>query len=323
MARVSRVPTLLCGLLLATGSAATQNLPEPLDLLDRMSDAVRQLDYEGRFVVQSLERLDAMYIVHRVDQGVEKERVVSLTGEPREIIRSDEAVLCRLSGKSGQISVGVRSNRHSFSPLSGVSGDQLSASYDIRMLEPGRVAGRDSYQLLIQPRDELRYGYRLFIDRDSALPLWSIMFDDLRAEVAQLMFVELRVGRAITPIEHDLSAMQLAKADPSEPPVIERTASPAWVFAELPPGFRLDVHRRQALKQAAGERDHFIFSDGLATVSVYVQPSGEHSGLKGVSRLGSARAVGRMVGDHEVIAVGEVPVKTLRWFVDQIRAAGS
>ena len=321
MARGSRSAVTVGSLLLAASVTAAHGVTTPLDLLERMNEAIRQLDYEGRFVVQSAGRLDAMYIVHRVDRGAEKERVVSLTGKPREIIRSDEAVVCRLPGQAGQINVGVRANRRSFSPLQGASGERLDASYRIELLEQSRVAGRDSYQMVIQPRDELRYGYRLFIDQASALPLQSVMFDEQDKAISQVMFVELRVGQAITPIEHDISAMQLAKADPGDLPPIERFAQPGWVFPELPPGFQLDVHRRKLLGQSAGEREHFIFSDGLATVSVYVQRQSEQGGLSGVSRLGAARAVGRTVGDHEVIAVGEVPIKTLHLFVDQIQAA--
>jgi sigma-E factor negative regulatory protein RseB len=319
MARLNRGVIFVSGLLLA--ATASSDTVGPYELLDRMNDAVRQLDYEGRFVVQSANRLDAMYIVHRVKQGTEKERVVWLTGQPREIIRSDEAVACRLPGRDAPINVGLRANGRSFSPLRGVSSSQLDASYQIEMLEPGRVAGRDSHQILIRPRDDLRYGYRLFVDQVSALPLQSIMFDETQQAVSHMMFVELRVGHAITPIEHDLSAMQLAKADPNDHLSFECLTAPNWVFPELPPGFRLNVHRRKAVAGGAGERDHFIFSDGLATVSVYVQRVDGDGGLSGVSRLGAAKAVGRRIGDQEVIAVGEVPTKTLHWFAQNIQAA--
>ena len=319
MVHGSRVAVFFGGLLLA--AAVRADSIAPYELLDRMNEAVRLLDYEGRFVVQSADRLDAMYIVHRVNKGIEKERVVSLTGKPREIIRSDQAVACRLAGGEAHINVGLRSNGRSFSPLRGVSGKQLDASYQIEMLEPGRVAGRDSYQILIRPRDDLRYGYRLFIDQASALPLQTVMLDERQRPVSQMMFVELRVDHAITPIEHDLSAMQLARADPDDYLPVERFAPPDWVFPELPPGFHLNVHRRKALGKTLGEREHFIFSDGLASVSVYVQPAGKEAGLSGVSRLGLAKAVGRIVGEHEVIVVGEVPTKTLHWFAHQIQAA--
>jgi len=319
MARLSFGAIVACGLTLASNAATAAGMA-PYELLDRMNEAVRQLDYEGRFVVQSADRLDAMYIVHRAMQGIEKERVVSLTGEPREIIRSDEAVACLLPGRDGHINVGLRANGRSFSPLRGVDGSQLDVSYKIEMLEPERVAGRESYQILIRPRDDLRYGYRLFVDQASALPLQSIMFDELQRVVSQMMFVELRIGHAITPIEHDLSAMQLARADPSDRRPVERFAPPDWVFSKLPPGFRLNVHRRKAVNSAVGDREHFIFSDGLATVSVYVQAADGSSALSGVSRLGAAKAVGRVIGEHEVIVVGEVPTKTLHWFVQHIQA---
>lgn len=318
MARVSR-GAVIFGSLLLSATASSGALP-PHELLERMNEAVRQLDYEGRFVVQSPDRLDAMYIVHRVNQGTEKERVVSLTGKPREIIRSDEAVACRLPGRNGYINIGLRANGRSFSPLRGVSGAQLDASYQIEMLEPGRVAGRDSYQIMIRPRDDLRYGYRLFVDQASALPLRTVMFDELQRTVSQMMFVELRIGHAITPIEHDVSAMQLARADPSDRLPVERLAPPDWVFTELPPGFHLNVHRRKPVGEFAGEREHFIFSDGLATVSVYVQPASKDGGLSGVSTLGAAKALGRVIGEHEVIVVGEVPTKTLHWFAQKIQA---
>ena len=139
--------------------------------------------------------------------------------------------------------------------------------------------------------------------------------------VSQMMFVELRVGHAITPIEHDLSAMQLARADPDDTCSVERLAAPGWAFPELPPGFHLNVHRRKALGGAAGEREHFIFSDGLATVPSMCSRRRRRCGLSGVSRLGAAKAVGRRIGDHEVIVVGEVPTKTLHWFAQNIQAA--
>ena len=189
------------------------------------------------------------------------------------------------------------------------------------MLDPERVAGRDTHQLLIQPRDDLRFGYRLFIDQLSSLPLRSVMFDDAQQIVSQTMFVDVLIGEAVTPIERDLSAMQVARADPSEKPSLERLAPTAWVFADLPPGFQLNVHRRRAMANAQGELEHFIFSDGLATVSVYVQPASGDGDWAGESRHGAAKAVGRSMGDHEVIAIGEVPPRTLHWFVEHIQAA--
>lgn len=318
---VARAPTTLAGglLLLAVSVGAAETSPH--SLLDRMNEAVRLLDYEGRFVVQVGDELDAMYIVHRLDGGSEKERVVSLTGKPREIIRSDRAVACLVSGRSKPINIGRREHGRSFSPLRGVDAGQLDAYYDFRLHEPARIAGRDAHQLMIAPRDGFRFGYRLFIDHESGLPLRSVMLDEQRQVVSQMMFVELRVSEDITPIEHDLSAMQVARGEATAGTLRERLAPPDWAFADLPPGFNLNLHRRRTLDGGRGEREHFVFSDGLATVSVYVQPASASGGLRGVSRMGSARAVGRLVGDHEVVVVGEVPLETLNWFAQRIEPA--
>lgn len=311
------------GRLLATfclATVATADTVDPHQLLDRMNEAVRELDYEGRFVVQSGDQLDAMYIVHRVVGGAEKERVVALTGQPREIIRSDEAVACLVPGSDRHINVGRRSHGRSVSPLRGVTSEHLGLSYRLLSLEPAQVAGREAHQILIEPNDDLRYGYRLFVDKQSTLPLRSLVLDTDRRIVSQVMFVELRVNDRITPIEHDLSAMRLARAEPAPAIDQERLLPPAWSFSDIPSGFRLNAHRRRPAASPAGSREHFIFSDGLATVSVYVQPIDGSAVLPGKTQFGAANAVGKVLGKHEIIAVGEVPTRTLNLFVKKIRA---
>ena len=320
MTHADRLIITFGGLLIAAIVQAEGSAPH--QWLDRMNDAVRQLDYEGRYIVQSGDHLDALYLVHRVDDGVEKERIVSLTGEPREIIRSDEAVACLIPGRGRHINVGRRPLDRSFSPLNGVSGEQLARSYRMKLLDRELVAGRETQEILIEPRDNFRYGYRLFVDIQTGLPLRSLIFDESHRTVSQMMFVELRVGNATTPIERDISAMQKAQAEPVEDSSSERLAPPAWMFDELPPGFQLNVHRRRADNSADGPLEHFIFSDGLATVSVYVQPARHGLEFDGVSQRGAASAIGRSLDKHEVIVVGEVPIKTLQMFAQHIRAAG-
>jgi sigma-E factor negative regulatory protein RseB len=136
-----------------------------------------------------------------------------------------------------------------------------------------------------------------------------------------MMFTELKVGEGITPIERDLAALAIAKADPDDWQPLERLAPAAWKIEQAPPGFRLNVHRRRALPDKSAELEHFIFSDGLATVSVYVQPAQPDGTISGVSRHGAANAVGRLLGDHEVIVVGEAPVQTLQLFAQAIQTS--
>jgi sigma-E factor negative regulatory protein RseB len=308
----------LVGLALPVGAVAPT--PDPLNLLDRMTQAVRSLDYEGRFVVQSGERLDALYIVHRMSEGSEIERVVSLTGEPREIIRGDEAVACLVPGAERPINMTRRAHGHTHSPLMAMDRDELRAHYGFELSGSDRVAGREAYRIEIQPQDDLRYGYHLYVDRETALPLRTIMVDTERKPLSQLMFTEIKVGVGVTPIERDASALELAAPDPQQWSTENRLAPTSWAFEGLPPGFRLNAHRRRALPDQKDPLEHFIFSDGLATVSIYVQQARDAGALSGVARQGAASAVGRQLEGHEVVVVGEVPVKTLEWFAESIRA---
>lgn len=323
MTRVSRAALGLSGIALLGGLMANASVRaddvSPHALLEHMNDAVRMLDYEGRFVVQVGDRLDALYIVHRVDGGNERERVYSLTGSEREMVRDGQAVACPVPGRDHRVNVGRRAHGRSFSPLSGMSSQQLAASYDMELLAPGRVAGRDAEQILVRPRDDLRYGYRLYIDRETALPLRSVMFDENRHPVSQMMFVDLKTGPDVQPIGPAETPAPAPGIRPPPPSFNDRLARPAWTFADLPPGFQLNVHRRRPLADVEGESEHFIFSDGLATVSVYIQPlSGD--ALVGESSLGVAQAVGRVLDDSEIIVVGEVPLKTLHWFAEHVQA---
>ena len=306
--------------LLLTAAASAENL-SPHNLLERMNEAVRMLDYEGRFVVQSGHKLDALYIAHKASGGTERERVISLTGKPREIIRGENTVACLVSGNKRPINVARRAHGRSFSPLTVVNSGELEQFYRFEMLESDRVAGRDAYQILVKPRDELRFGYRVFLDQASSLPLRTIMLDEQQNTVSQMMFTELRIGESVTPVELDRSAMQLADADYKKWLPLDRLAPAAWAFADIPPGFRLNVHRRRAMADQISEMEHYIFSDGLATVSVYVQPAQPDGKLSGASRWGTANAVGRTLDKHEVIVVGEVPLKTLDWFAHSIQAS--
>ena len=320
MTNVERWALTLLSLLIAA-SAKAENL-DPHELLARMNEAVRMLDYEGRFVVQSGNKLDALHIVHRSDGGNERERVISLTGEPREIVRSDQAVACLVSGGKKPINVTRRAHGRSFSPLKVVNSGELEQFYRFEVLEPDRVAGREVYQVLVQPRDALRFGYRVFLDRASALPLRTIMLDEQQKTVSQMMFTELKVGESIAPIDNVLPVAKVANNDDYDWSPFDRLAPAAWAFKDIPPGFRLNVHRRRAMLEQNTEMEHFIFSDGLATVSVYVQPAPSSGNkLSGASRWGAANAVARSLDRHEVIVVGEVPVKTLDWFANAIQTS--
>lgn len=282
--------------------------------LARMNQAVHELDYEGHFVYQVGDALESLYMVHRLHDGAEKERLIVLNGAPREVIRNDQAVACLIPGAK-KIDAGAEPGHGHRSPMALAKAADLDAYYRLQLGDEERVAGRPTQLLEITPKDSLRYGYRLFLDKVSALPLRSQVLDEDGDTLFQLMFVELKLGPQVTPIEHDLSAMQSAVGEAL--PKTGTEEQPGWRFRQLPPGFMPSAYRQRPATHNDGIVEHFIFSDGLAAVSVYIEAT-EPGGLNGGSHLGSVQAFGRYLHGHQITAVGEVPGRTLQLFLDAV-----
>lgn len=303
----------LFGLLLAapawSGGSATE-------WFERMRQAMQEQDFEGRFVYQVGDRLQSMYVVHRVSSGgIELERLVSLNGESKEVIRGDKAVACLNPGK------------HLVSVIEAAWGDGVPAEetdlpierllqhYEFRFVGAHRVAGRAARQIEVMPKDDLRFGYRLSLDRETALPLHSMVMDSQQRLVSQLMFVELKTGAEVTTIERDLTALQVTEQPQLMAPMVQRPVDRLeWRFEGLPAGYRLVSVR----EEPARERQHLIFSDGISAFSLYVEAL-DGAPLNGYSQAGAARLYAEPRFGRQITAVGEVPQAALRMAVNAIR----
>ncbi len=311
------------GLLICSGLARADTVAEEVyGWLERMNRAVLSLDYEGRFVYQHGDHLEALFIRHSVADGVESERLISLNGSHRQIVRDNDSVMCVIP-KQKAVDVDRRASGRRLSPISPIRPAQLVNHYSFEMGDTTRVAGRPVQDVIIRPKDGLRFGYELSLDQQHALPLRTAMLDKNGRKVSQILFTQLRIGEFADPIAsaeplpvHENPHQAAWKSEARA----QLMQAPAWVFSELPPGFMLNVHRRQPHPASDTYREHFIFSDGLATVSVYVEPSGAVS-INGAVDAGPMNAYGRDLGGYHVTAVGEVPAATVRLFSDAIRAA--
>ncbi len=297
--------------LAAAGPGATT---EAEHWLAQMNRAVAHLSYQGRFVYLSGRSLEGMQIRHRIVDGRPVESLLSLNGEPREVIRTAHS-LTIVTHHHGKVQRVEQPAGSTFSPIKPLEAADLAASYRLVMGKPARVADRRGVVVLFVPRDDLRYGYRLTLDREWALPLDLMVLDAEGEVVSRIMFTSLEVTAAADDgADPTPAASQESAADP-EP---ARSAG-RWRFAGLPPGFRLLSHRHYA----GTHQDHFIFSDGLATISAYVEPLAEgDQPFSGRARLGSIHAVGRPLAASQLTVVGEVPYKTLELIAGALQPAG-
>lgn len=287
--------------------------------LQRMVNAVHSLNYDGTFVFLHNAQLESMQIVHTVDNSGEKERLISLNGVAREVFRDNASVTC-IAPDIKSVSIGNRVSGRGFRAVFSVDINQLSDYYNFHLLGEERVAGRQAKVVAIMPQDAYRYGYRLYLDTEHALPLKTDMLNVSGVSISQLMFTQLQVhssSREIAEISLDgKEYYQWVQQKPMRT-ISDRQFS-GWSFSDLPKGFDVTLHsKRKAGKQARGI-DHFVLSDGLASLSVYVEDD-DDVGLQGNSTMGTVNAYGNTISGYQVTAVGEVPAMTVERIAKSLR----
>jgi sigma-E factor negative regulatory protein RseB len=280
--------------------------------LTRISRAAATLSYEGTFIYQHDTQLDTLRIIHQVDDGKVRERMVSLTGPAREIVRTDNEVRCFLPDEKSVVVEQRGEGSGGFPSILPERPQDLEASYTMQTGRSGRVTGRPVQEIVVQPKDNYRYGYQLWADIDTGLLLRADLLDADGHMIERFMFTRVSIGGPIS-----AAALQPESAGDGlvwyrNPAAAANTQMP-WIATRLPPGFRLSA---QMTRQTAPDReptDHLVFTDGLATVSVFIdkqQPNAEVTTV-GTNRMGAVHAFGTQVDDYQVTAVGEVPAATV------------
>ena len=304
-------------------------------LVERMMAASRTLDYDGIFIYQRDGNLETLRVMHRGSREPEKERLESLNGPARAVIRDGEKVTLR-GRDDGPVLMGGPTPR--VAPNFTISGSLagLAPSYGFE-LQPtlDRVAGRDAQVVHVRPRTRDRYAYKLWIDRDTALLLKSVILDAQDRALEQEQFATVAIGvpladevfataseageRAVsTPGPgSDLSSSKPGTCSP--PPCAApggenpTPGAPDWQVGWLPPGFTRHGEHVPATSPTAGPTPHFVYSDGLATVAVFVERlAKEAAPLQGFTFMGAVSTFSRVAADHQITVIGELPQATVR-----------
>ena len=294
------------------GCAALQaSAQDAQQWLDRMAGAVEELSYRGTFVHLLGDEVETLQIIHRNDGGRISERIVSMDGVGREIIRNEDEIYCILPDRQ----IVLFDNRREVSPLVSALpsySEDLWRSYEISLLHTERVVERDAQVVAIHPRDEFRYGYLLWLDSETAMPLKSQLRDEQGWTVEQMAFTQIEIGQDISPaaLEPTIDSEGFRVIMPPENAVAED--APQWRATRLPDGFQLSVATLTRMAGSEHPVEHLVYSDGLATVSVFVEsPDSEPEVTGGLSRIGSANAFSFEFSGRQITAVGEVPAVTV------------
>jgi len=315
---------------LAAGCALAD---EPARWLERMNQALNTRNYDGTFSHWHGGQVEMLRIIHRVQDGTVSERLASLDGSGREFIRTGASLACYLPDKRTV----VVEQRPQQEPLVGFPAvnDQTANYYDIREVDRTRFNRRDTHVITVTPKDEFRYGYRLWIDDSTAMPLKSQLCDARGRVIEQIVFASLTLASHLSDAlfrpEVSTEGFRWVR-DTQLPLPAPEAAAPAWSATQLPPGFRMTVRSAQMLPGSPQPADHLVFSDGVASVSVFVevQQGGPlpadgtpPAPVAEVATLGSSSAFSTVVDGHKITAVGEVPPATVQFIATQVKAQGA
>jgi sigma-E factor negative regulatory protein RseB len=296
--------------LLLALSAPLQAAVGAADWLARIGPALRELDYQGTLVYVAGGRMETVRVFHRRDGERERERLVALGGPPREVIRDGGKVMC-LGGGEGPLAFDVGAHGR-WSPALALSEAGDLAGYRARLAGTGRVAGHAAQRIDIVASDRWRYGYRLWLERETGLPLRVDLVDEQGAAVEQVAFTELALG--LRPSDADLAPSSSAGLVPMAPLVADRGIVPDWRVPAPPPGFELRSARRDA------DGLQLLYSDGLASVSVYVERADPRLRGASATRRGAVHAHAYRVDGWHVLAIGKVPAATVAHLARTVRA---
>ena len=299
----------------------------PTGWLERMDQALTTRNYDGTFSHWQGGRVEMLRIIHRVQDGTVSERLASLDGSGREFIRTGASLTCYLPDRR-TVLVEQRPPEESLVSFPTVN-DQTASFYDIREVGHTRLNRRDTHIIAVSPKDEYRYGYRLWVDESTAMPLKSQLVDAHGQVIEQIVFASLTLSSRIpdSAFRPEISTEGFRWLHNDAAPHLQPGAAAlAWSVTSLPPGFRMTVRSAQVLPGSAGAVDHLVFTDGFASVSVFVERQPAPSGQPLVpesATVGSSSAFSTVVDGHKITAVGEVPPATVRYIAGQLKAQGA
>jgi len=281
---------------------------------------MRNLNYRGDFVYLHDNQLESMRISHYTDENGEKERLISLNGEAREVIRDNQNLTC-IWPSSRKVVVDF-SRRNSFSPIF-IPEDiaRLEKFYDMKLLSNDRVAGMNAVVVHIDPRDKYRYGMKFWINDQNGLMMKSNLINEDGKVVEEVMFTSLKlfdddeklVVDTMPKIDENFTLVRYHSGDSSK----SFAADNAWQLANAPGGF----WRESVLKRKIPGTDHFVqqmvYTDGLASLSIFIEKkTGLSSG--GMSSMGAVNAFIRILNDYSVTVIGEVPAITVKQLAESV-----
>lgn len=293
--------------------AGPLNPADPMALLGQLANAAQQLPYSGIFVYQHEGGMEASRVVHSFERGQEKTRIDTLDGPPREIIRLNNEMRCYFPDIHAIRLQRTESSRF-FPALIVPPFEAYYDNYEISMTGQDRVAGRDCQVITLRPRDALRYSHEFCADTMTNLLLRAVTLGPHGEPVQMSVFTAVNIGQHPDPAQFKpaFPGTDNWRQD-SVPPLGPEADHRGWVVSNAPPGFHKIVEVRRPMPGHNGAMTHLVYSDGLASVSVFIEPAdGAPPRPDRVETLPNALSYySARRNDRQITVVGEVPLASI------------
>lgn len=306
--------------LLPATAAIGQTDASALEWLHRLYAASQKLNYSGIFVYQQGQQVETSRIVHLVEGSGPRERLETLDGVPREIIRTGDRVVCYLPA-SMTVKIDKQLGLRPFPAILSEQFKDLFQNYHVKKGRIERVGGYSSQIISLEPKDRMRYGHKLWVDLRTGMLLKAKTLDERNEVLEQFAFTQLQVGGHIG--REQLKARFSRKSrdwrveDSGATPV--NLADTGWTLRSRPPGFHTVTEMVRTLGGTSGV-GHIVLSDGLAAISVFIEPGEGKQPVPhpGLVRQGAISLYIRPVGSYWVTVVGEAPPESVKYVANAV-----
>lgn len=321
-----RVVSLILIVLVSHAGVLAQTAAQNLTLVDwlrRVHEATRQNAYTGTFVVSSGSGVASAKIWHVGDGAQQMERVVSLSGISRVTYRHNDRVITFFPA-SGRAVVEHRESLGLLPDFLNAADSSIGKLYQFSTHNVERIAGLEADVVHLVPMDRLRYGWKVWSERKTGVVLQLQTLDLDGKVLEQSAFSELKLDAPVTmrQLSHLMEQTEGYRLESPEKVKVNAEMQ-GWVLNKGVHGFReMGCYQRSVRERAEsssknGHAMQWVFSDGLASVSLFVEPydARRHVREGGRSLGGATHSLAHRIDGWWATAVGEVPVSTLKVFV--------
>ena len=285
--------------------------------LQKSAHAARELNYQGVFVYVNGKQTSSVQITHMNNAGREMTRNVVLdnspqaanaqTNQPREVYSQGSDIVI-MQKKNQKTLIEKRRGQNLFPAMLPTDLRAIKASYTATFGIKDYVAGREAQVIDLISNDAFRYSYKIWADAEYGLLLKMTLVDSKSKTLEQIEFTQLSTLNS-QDVNWFQPKIDVTKSYEMQDNTVVNQVNSNWIVAELPIGYVKVDHRALAVPGKITPVDQMVFSDGIGSVSVFIEPIVKGMRPKmGQMSIGSTNVCARVLDGYQITVVGEVPV---------------